>query len=255
MRPSDKEFVSESEQILEEAVDLLLDMQEAPRGKIRPDSLNALFRCMHTIKGLAGLYGYGGLSDMCHALESILDDLRLGKADMSEDVLAFLITSVDVLKSLFDEIKAGDAGKESDVSDSLKRIELFRNSLKRKRGVKRSLEGIIDRKILKVVSEYEEHRLMAGLEDGKGIYAVVLVFSLKDFDTRLRKISDRIKTIGELICTLPISEGIPRGSIGFKLVFSGTRSAAEMKREIKAGQGSSAPGIGLSGSCIRHRKG
>ncbi|NIR15595.1 MAG: hypothetical protein GWN86_17385, partial [Desulfobacterales bacterium] len=84
------------------------------------------FRCMHTLKGMSGLYGYQGMSEVSHALESLLDDIRLGKAPIDEKVLTFLLQMIDMLRSYVRDLKDGRADKEKDLSSELKQIEEFR---------------------------------------------------------------------------------------------------------------------------------
>jgi two-component system chemotaxis sensor kinase CheA len=66
MNSSEKEFIAEAEEILEEAVSILLSIQDFPKDKVDPQSLNALFRTMHTLKDMAGIYGYHGLMAVSH---------------------------------------------------------------------------------------------------------------------------------------------------------------------------------------------
>lgn len=231
MKPPDREFISESEEILEDAVNLLLGIQESPEGQANPDSINALFRGMHTIKGMAGLYGYQGLSDLSHALESILDNIRLGRAELSGDVTGFLFESVDLLKSLLRDAGSGAAEKDTDVSEHVSRIDGFRKSL---RGADKTqpLEGIIDGEIIRTLSEYEEHRLKVSLKEGRGVYSLRQVLPFDDFDTRLREVAARVKKLGELISTMPVSEGVPDGSMGFELILGSSLSAAGVRKAL-----------------------
>jgi two-component system chemotaxis sensor kinase CheA len=215
MTTSKKEFISEAEDLLESAQELTLELQESvEKGGINPDSVNALFRDMHTLKGLSGLFGLQGITELSHKLESLLDDLRLGKVEASEEFWEFLLDNIDVLKNLIKEDKGESV---DDVSSQLNKIEEFTKGAGTKEsGI--SLEGKIDDAILSVLSEYEEHRLKSNIQEGNYIYSLKVMFALEDFDTQLSELSEKIKSNGELLSTLPTSEDVTPGSIGFNLI-------------------------------------
>jgi two-component system chemotaxis sensor kinase CheA len=225
MSSSEQEFIVESEDLLDEAVSLLLGLREAPLGQADPDSVNALFRIMHTLKGMSGIYGYQGLTEISHSLESLLDDIRMGNAALTENVITFLFRSVDLLRSILGGMKNGALPSDEEIARHLGEITSFRESLRGESG-KMDLGGIVPDEILRVLSEYEEHRLKSNIKDGKSIYLMKTVFSLSDFDTALKGLSVELKKKAEIISTMPTSENVPPGSIGFRLLL-GTRASAE----------------------------
>jgi two-component system chemotaxis sensor kinase CheA len=228
MKSSKKEFIAEGEELLDESQRLILEIQDTFSTGVNPDIINALFRAMHTLKGVSGLFGLQGITDLSHALETLMDDVRLGRIDVDDGVVNFLFKNLDILKHL---VEAVSEDKEEDVSTYLKDIESFRESLKSQaEGV--SSESLIDESILKVLSEYEEHRLKANIKDGKGIYIAKTVFTLDVFDKSLQELTGLIKTKGELISTLPTSSDVPEGFIGFNLMFGSAKSIDEVKQDI-----------------------
>jgi len=214
MKSSESDFIAECEDILEEAGRLLLEIQDGAAKGIDPDLINALFRAMHTLKGLGGLFGHEDVSEISHALESLLDDIRLGKAEMTEEATNLFLKYTDILRSLVPLPKEKRAGAEAYLAE----IEAFRKSTKG--GAKEEgLAGLIDDSILKVLSEYEEHRLKTNVKQGRGIYVIKPHFPLAEFDTALSGLTEKIKSMGELISTMPTTEDVPEGSIGFNLMF------------------------------------
>lgn len=229
MKASKKEFIAEAEELLFESQQLMLEIQETYKTALNPDDVNALFRSIHTIKGLSGLFGHKGLAQFSHALESLLDEIRLGKIEVTDEVIHFLFKNLDILRSVVDLFRDE---KEQDVTEYIEQIELFWTSKKGKvQGL--GIEGMIDESIIKVLSEYEEARLKANIKGGRGIYLLKAVFDLATFDTSLDRLTKMIKTKGELISTLPISAAVPEGSIGFNLMFAAGKQLNELKEEMK----------------------
>lgn len=52
MKASKKEFIAEAEELLFESQQLILEIQETYKTALNPDTVNALFRSIHTLKGL-----------------------------------------------------------------------------------------------------------------------------------------------------------------------------------------------------------
>ncbi|TAN41764.1 MAG: chemotaxis protein CheA [Nitrospirae bacterium] len=229
MKSSKKEFIAEAEELLEESQRLILEIQDTISTGLNPDTINALFRAMHTLKGVSGLFGVQGISTLSHSLETLMDEVRLGKMDVTHDVVSFLFRNVDILKQITEKVGKGD--DEEDVSGFVRDIESFRASQKGE-AAGASTASAIDASILKVLSEYEEHRLKANQKEGKGIYLAKAVFTLDTFDTDLEALTRAVKAKGELISTLPTSQNVPDGSIGFNLMFGTKSPVSELKSEI-----------------------
>lgn len=230
MKASKKEFIAEAEELLEESQRLILEVQDTFHSGINPDTINALFRAMHTLKGVSGLFGVQGITTLSHALETLMDDVRLGKIEVTDGVVSFLFKNLDILKDITERVSQDR--DEGDIASHLREIETFRSSLKGQTESDSPFSQI-DPAILKVLSEYEEHRLKANLKEGKGIFLVKAVFPLETFDTSLEALTKKVKAGGELISTLPTSENVADGSIGFNLMFSSAGQAEELHEVLE----------------------
>ncbi len=231
MKSSKKDFIAETEELIEEAERLLIEVQETHATGINPDTINALFRTIHTVKGISGLFGYKDIADFSHAFESLLDDIRLGRIDVSAEVVRFLFANTDALKRIFEDV---EAERQHDVSGYIQGIESFRNSAKEGGGAGK-VENVLSNiyaSILKVLSEYEEHRLKTNIKEGKGIYLAKAVFSLAEFDKGLNDLSVSIKSQGEQISTLPTSADLPPDSIGFNILFGSLKPLDELGQAL-----------------------
>ncbi|HEB01650.1 MAG TPA: chemotaxis protein CheA [Nitrospirae bacterium] len=263
MKPSDSEFIDEVDELLSEAVSCLLDIQDAGSSEPDPEAINGLFRAIHTLKGMAALYGHQCITDLSHGLEDLLDNIRLGKAGMGKQSVDFFFRHIDILRSLVKDVREGKPMDKKHVEACVAEIRSFdETSSKEVKAGEDPLAVLIKgyKDILDVLSEYEEHRLKSNLKSGKGIYKVSVVHSLEDFDTRLKDLTARIKKFGELISTMPTSEGVPVGSIGFTLVLGSKKTEDEVREltgsevEVMAGRsgrsGKAAPKAELAGKAL-----
>src|SRR4030067_728605 len=226
MKTSKKDFIVEAEEIIENVNNSLLDLQ----GGFNPETLNSVFRGIHTLKGLSGLFGLKGITDLSHALESLLDDLRLGRLELTDDVINFVFSNIDILKNIISQVS--EEKQIDDVSDTIKEIESFRKASDTK-SKEISLEGFgISPSILNVLSNYEEHRLKTNIKEGNGLYLIKAIFNLTEFAPGLEALNSNLKNLGELIATLPISEGISEGSIGFKLLLGSPMNTDDITSKV-----------------------
>lgn len=92
-------FLAESREMLEEMERYLLEIEAGAQDS---EQLNALFRCVHTIKGSAGLFALDHVVAFTHVVESVLDRLREGEIALDRDLAALLLKSRDHIASLID---------------------------------------------------------------------------------------------------------------------------------------------------------
>ena len=66
-------FFDECSELLQEIESGLTDMRE---GSGTDDTVHAVFRAVHSVKGGAGIFGFEMLVEFAHVLETVLDELR-----------------------------------------------------------------------------------------------------------------------------------------------------------------------------------
>ena len=97
----------------EEAGDHLVTMESLllAFGSRRPDeeSLNAIFRAAHSIKGGALAFGHVALGDFTHDLESAFDRIRKGALHLSKALVSVFLHSVDALREHVFALRQGKA--------------------------------------------------------------------------------------------------------------------------------------------------
>ena len=66
-------------------------------GEGDSDTINAVFRAVHSVKGGAGAFGFEPMVAFAHVFETALDAMRSGKLDPDGDVLKLMLRASDVL--------------------------------------------------------------------------------------------------------------------------------------------------------------
>lgn len=102
------EFMIEAEEIISK---LDADMVKLEKKADDLDLLNEIFRCAHTIKGTSGFLGFDKLSELTHKMEDVLNKLRKGELKVNPEIMDVLLESIDVLKTLLEDIRTHGESK------------------------------------------------------------------------------------------------------------------------------------------------
>jgi two-component system chemotaxis sensor kinase CheA len=90
-------FISEAGEQLEMLEQLLLQLEDEPGSQ---DLLGALFRCAHTVKGAAGIFGRAEVGACTHHVEPLLDRLRDGAVVLTPAMGTLLLQCNDQIRHL-----------------------------------------------------------------------------------------------------------------------------------------------------------
>jgi len=215
------EFTTEAEELLETLSRDLVELESNSKN-VRPEVINKIFREVHSLKGLAGMLGFGDISELSHNLEDMLDRLRMGKVEINKHLLDVLYDSVDGLNRLVISIHDPSLTGLVDVPSLTSRIhQLVTNQPQAKQDNPLALLTI-DEQTRKSLTEYEEHRLVENIRSGKNILFVEVTFEFTDFDERLRALTASLTDSGEVISTLPALDVTGGSGISFRLLYGST---------------------------------
>jgi two-component system chemotaxis sensor kinase CheA len=97
-------FFQEASEHLETMESALLSLRA---GQADGETLNAIFRCAHSIKAGAATFGFEAATHFTHGLESLLDRMRNKQIEATAALVDLLLSSVDMLRALVDAASAG----------------------------------------------------------------------------------------------------------------------------------------------------
>ncbi|MEJ5210160.1 MAG: chemotaxis protein CheA [Burkholderiales bacterium] len=103
-------FFEEAAEHLSNMETLLLGLDLAAPD---PDTLNAIFRAAHSIKGGAGTFGFTDMTEVTHILETLLDRIRKNELALREDMVDAFLQAGDVLRNLLDHHRDGTPADEA----------------------------------------------------------------------------------------------------------------------------------------------
>ncbi len=180
------EFVQESEESITELNNALLELERNPDDDAAMDDV---FRTAHTLKGNCGAMGFTRASDLAHAIEDLLDAVRVGSLSITPELMDEVFAAVDDLERMIGEIdRHGDIK-----SDPSSRIESLRSEIEDSTGLVKP-------------SEEETERLLGGADrlprsDHRAFHARFSLTAPGSADAAITALSDAF----DLLATDPAS--------------------------------------------------
>lgn len=78
---------------------------ELPPGQPDAEKINEIFRAAHSIKGGSGTFGFSEIAGFTHVLETLLDEMRDFKRDVTQESIDALLAAVDVLRDMLSKLQ------------------------------------------------------------------------------------------------------------------------------------------------------
>jgi len=96
-------------------------------GDVDAEAINTIFRAAHSIKGGSGTFGFSAVSDFTHVMETLLDEMRDGRRQVTQPAVDVLLGSVDCLKEMLTAIQNEDEVDVARVAEYKKALEVELN--------------------------------------------------------------------------------------------------------------------------------
>ncbi|MBQ5537120.1 MAG: chemotaxis protein CheA [Treponema sp.] len=92
-------FFDEANELLDNLEEQLLALSDNPGDS---ETIAAVFRAMHTIKGSSAMFGFNEISSFTHEAESAMDQVRNGIIPVTPELITLLLKARDHIRSLLD---------------------------------------------------------------------------------------------------------------------------------------------------------
>ncbi len=106
-------FGSEAGEALELLSNEALALDGVKDAGEHADRVGAMFRAAHSLKGSARLVGLQQLSEVAHALEDVLSELRAGTVAVSPELVTLVLRAVDLIRGLLPGALAGEDQRDA----------------------------------------------------------------------------------------------------------------------------------------------
>ncbi|HHH48753.1 MAG TPA: chemotaxis protein CheA [Gammaproteobacteria bacterium] len=90
-------FIEESLEGLDIMESVLLEMQP---GAADAEEVDNIFRAAHSIKGGSATFGFSDISNFTHVVETLLDQIRAGEREVTQEAIDLFLKSVDCIRDM-----------------------------------------------------------------------------------------------------------------------------------------------------------
>jgi len=223
------EFFSEAQELVDGLGRDLLALDKALKhGRTDAELVNDVFRGVHTLKGLSALFGVTRMAGLSHELEDVLDDLRLGRLELTAGLLDLLFRAVGLYSRVLSAEKGDGEEPSSEIEELL--AALGQTSQRPTGGAGGAVAQYdLDPALFGVLTEYEEHRLRSNIQQGMSLFRIKVRFALATIDSALDELKASARPHGEIITYLPTGSGADVDTIELEILMAG-RGTAEVLR-------------------------
>jgi two-component system chemotaxis sensor kinase CheA len=95
-------FIRESEEEITKLNNSLLALESDPSDR---EAMDQIFRTAHTLKGNFGAMGFEDASNLAHAMEDLLDEMREGNMEVTSEIMDLIFAGVDQIEMIVGEIE------------------------------------------------------------------------------------------------------------------------------------------------------
>jgi two-component system chemotaxis sensor kinase CheA len=223
------EFFSEAQELVDGLGRDLLGLDDALKhGRTDVELVNDVFRAVHTLKGLSALFGVTRMAGLSHELEDVLDDLRLGRLEVTAGLLDLLFRAVSLYSRVLTAEKGDGEAPAAEIEALL--VALGQTSQRPTGGGGGAVvQYDLDPALFGVLTEYEEHRLRSNIQQGLSLFRIKVRFALATIDSALDELKASARPHGEIITYLPTGSGADVDTIELEILMAG-RGTVEVLR-------------------------
>ena len=229
MEETQTQFLADAQEIVEKLYHDLEQLRQARlHGPHRRELAARIFRRVHTLKGSAGTLGLNSVSQIAHEFEGVLDGVRLGRVEISDEVLDAFEDAVDAIARALETQLSGEPQPSSTtVTQSLNALA----AKSQKQGtIATSLRSALPAEIARSLSEYDLQHAREAIREGAKLFIVSAGFAIETFDEKFRELSGLLGQSGEIIATVP-GESTAPDEITFRLLYAAELVANEAMRQ------------------------
>lgn len=135
-------FIEEASTLLINLEKDLLQLEKQPDNN---DIVEDVFRVMHTLKGVSGMYGYNNIGELTHKLENIYDLIRDGDLQINTEIIDVTLFTCDHIKQLLEQADSNNV-----------------ESIEKSKAAHNQIDNVVEAAGIKIKKKVKKKPLQAG---------------------------------------------------------------------------------------------
>src|SRR5882724_2363856 len=224
------EFLIEIEELIEKVFSGLDQLREdSANQNSRRQSIDQVFRHVHSIKGLSAAIGLEAVSHIAHEFETLLDALRIGRVPVDEGVLQISEHAVDALAESLGLAASGIVEPSRRALFNQIQTAARRESGESSADTEAVLESIPS-DIWQALSEDEKQRIVNVVQEGTPVFVVAASFDITSFDEEFFRLREILAQTGEVIATSPTVDPQQSDQVNFRILYANPATLADLQK-------------------------
>jgi two-component system chemotaxis sensor kinase CheA len=196
-----------------------------------PDLMQEIFRAAHTLKGSSAMVGHQRLSELAHAMENVLDNIRKKVLSVSPTIIDALLNGLDVMRALRKEMVSPDASP-TEIKDAVAELNAAMNDGKESDVISGNKAETL------TLDNAAKAKIEAIYKEGKQVYRIKVEFQRESswVSVRCFQIIQALSPIADIIVSFPSQEIIEKGEVGFslELVVASDKKERDIKKVLNS---------------------
>lgn len=195
-----------------------------------PELMQEIFRAAHTLKGSSAMVGHQRLSDLAHAMENVLDNIRKKLLTVSPKVVDALLHGLDVMRLLRKEMVTPNA-PPTDIKDTVAELNaVMTEGASTGKDEKNTFEMSL------TLNEEQKNVIDKALQEGKQGFRIKVQINKNSgwASVRCFQVMQTLAGLADIIGSKPTQQEIEQGNAGEILYVVGMskKTSEEIKKEL-----------------------
>lgn len=201
--------------------------------------INELFRYVHSLKGASGTMGFTPIVELTHAAEDLLDRLRQGKMEVTNEIVDVLLAVTDKVKAMLAQIEERQDITEEykNLTEQMKSITeigaLAKERLQDRKNTASMQEGFVQKDFM--LDAKEREIIDEAIFSGRAIYQIDVILAPNTLMKSVRAVMviQRLEPLGKVVKVLPTVEDLEEDKAeSFSLLFVTNEPQEEIRTDI-----------------------
>ena len=225
MEPPRQQFLSESEDLIDQIFVSLDELREHPDPQQQRELIAKIFRQVHRIKGSAASFGFTGLAEIAHEFEHLLSAMRSENVALED---ALLDACENATLALSESLTLAASGViEPSRRELFANLRSFTPADAADPVAEAGLEAILSQlppELSQALTAEEKRRIGRRHAAGNSLCVVATSFAIAGFEEEFYSLKEKLAEVGEVISTSPALDPAQAERVSFRILLASDES-------------------------------
>lgn len=234
MEPPRQQFLSESEDLIDQVFLSLDALREHPDPQQQRELIAHIFRQVHRIKGSAASFGFTGLAEIAHELEHVLSALRSESVALDDALLDACESATLALSESLTLVASGVI--EPSRRELFATLRSFTPAAAADPVAEAGLETLLSQlpaELSQALTAEEKRRIGRRHAAGNSLCVVATSFAITGFEEEFYSLKEKLAEVGEVISTSPAIDPAQAERVSFRILIASDESVQTLGTNLQ----------------------